>query len=64
MATAVLSSAVTLLGDASFRMAASPPDVLIEFPQDIASTFDFHRANELIAKGREKAAKAFDAAGL
>lgn len=47
-----------------FRMAASPPDVLIEFPQDIASTFDFHRANELIAKGREKAAKAFDAAGL
>lgn len=47
-----------------FRMAASPPDVFIEFPQDIASTFDFHRAKELIARGREAAADAFDAAGL
>lgn len=47
-----------------FRMAASPPDVLIEFPQDIASTFDFHRASELIAHGREKASEALDAAGL
>ncbi len=47
-----------------FRMAASPPDVLIEFPQDIASTFDFHRAGELIARGREKASEALDAAGL
>lgn len=47
-----------------FRMAASPPDVLVEFPQDIASTFDFHRANELVARGREKAAQVFDAAGL
>lgn len=47
-----------------FRMAASPPDVLIEFPQDIASTFDFHRAVELIARGREKASEALDAAGL
>ena len=46
------------------RMAASPPDVLVEFPQDIASTFDFHRANELVARGREKAAQVFDAAGL
>ena len=47
-----------------FRMAASPPDVLIEFPQDIAATFDFHRASELIARGREKASEALDAAGL
>lgn len=47
-----------------FRMAASPPDVLVEFPQDIASTFDFHRANELVARGRKKAAQVFDAAGL
>ena len=47
-----------------FRMAASPPDVLIEFPQDIASTFDFHRAGELIERGREKASEALDAAGL
>ncbi|MDO5533114.1 MAG: patatin-like phospholipase family protein [Propionibacteriaceae bacterium] len=47
-----------------FRMAASPPDILIEFPLDIASTFDFHRATELIAAGRSAAAEAFDAAGL
>ena len=47
-----------------FRMAASPPDVFVEFPQDTASTFDFHRAGELIAIGRERAASVFDAAGL
>lgn len=47
-----------------FRMAASPPDVLIEFPMDMASTFDFHRATELIARGRETAIKALDEAGL
>ena len=47
-----------------FRLASSPPDVLIEFGQDIASTFDFHRAGELIAIGREKASEALDRAGL
>ncbi|MBK8462491.1 MAG: patatin-like phospholipase family protein [Nigerium sp.] len=47
-----------------FRMAASPPDVFVEFPQDTASAFDFHRASELIATGRERAVAAFDAAGL
>ncbi|WP_232548864.1 patatin-like phospholipase family protein [Propioniciclava soli] len=47
-----------------FRMAASPPDVLVEFGMDIASPFDFHRAGELIALGRERAARAFDEAGL
>lgn len=47
-----------------FRMAASPPDVLIEFPLDVAALFDFHRANELIAIGRTRASEALDAAGL
>lgn len=47
-----------------FRLAASPPDVLIEFSQDTASTFDFHRAAELIAVGRSKAAAALDDAGI
>ncbi|MFT3877602.1 MAG: patatin-like phospholipase family protein [Propioniciclava sp.] len=47
-----------------FRMAASPPDVFVEFAQDVGSTFDFHRAGELIALGRAKAAEVFDAAGL
>lgn len=47
-----------------FRMAASPPDILIEFPQSLASTFDFHRAGELIEAGRVQTAQALDAAGL
>ena len=47
-----------------FRLAASPPDTLIEFGQDMASTFDFHRAAELIEIGRPTAAHALDAAGL
>ena len=47
-----------------FRLAASPPDTLIEFGQDMASTFDFHRAAELIVIGRTTAAHALDEAGL
>lgn len=47
-----------------FRLAAAPPDLLIEFGQDIASTFDFHRAGELIELGRAKAIAALDEAGL
>lgn len=47
-----------------FRLAAAPPDLLIEFGQDIASTFDFHRAGELIELGRAKASVALDEAGL
>ena len=47
-----------------FRLAASPPDLLIEFGQDTASTFDFHRAAELIEIGRTKAAAALDEAGI
>lgn len=46
-----------------FRMAASPPDVMIEFPLDIASTFDFNRASELIERGRAQAAATLDAVG-
>lgn len=47
-----------------FRMAASPPDVLVELPLDMAGTFDFHRASELITRGREAASEALDRAGL
>lgn len=49
---------------ARFRMAASPPDVHIELPLDMASVFDFHRAAELIERGREAASSSLDAAGL
>lgn len=45
------------------RMAANPPDVLIEVPQDSGRTWDFHRASELIDLGRTLAADALDRAG-
>ena len=36
------------------------PEVLISIPKDAAETFDFFKAEELIAYGREKASKALD----
>lgn len=36
-----------------FRLAALPPDVLVTVPGDAAKVMDFHRAEELIAMGRE-----------
>ncbi len=36
-----------------YRIAAQPPDLLVTVPGDIARTMDFHRAQELIAIGRE-----------
>lgn len=47
-----------------YRMAANPPDVLITIPADACRTMDFHRAAEMIALGRERAAQALHAAGL
>ncbi len=44
-----------------YRLAAYPPDVQIDIPVDACGTLDFHRAKELIALGRERAVKAFDA---
>jgi NTE family protein len=37
------------------KMAAYSPDVLIEFSRDIASTYEFYRAKELIELGYKKA---------
>ncbi len=44
-----------------FRLAAMPPDVLVEVPGDAARTMDFHRAEDLIALGRTLTAEALDA---
>ena len=44
-----------------FRLAAQPPDVLVEVPLDAAKTLDFHRAQELIELGRGLTATALDA---
>lgn len=43
---------------ARLKLAAYSPDVTINIPRDVARVFDFHRASELIALGRTKAAEA------
>jgi NTE family protein len=43
-----------------YRLAALPPDLLIEVPGDAARGMDFHRAAELIELGRTLAAEALD----
>lgn len=43
-----------------FRLAAQPPDVLVEVPGDAARTLDFHRAHELIDLGRRLTVRALD----
>jgi len=47
-----------------FRAAATPVNVQITVPRGVASTYDFHRAREIIAVGRGLARDAFDAAGI
>ncbi|MFN2350098.1 MAG: patatin-like phospholipase family protein [Thioalkalivibrio sp.] len=42
-----------------FRMAAYNPDYLIEIPVNACGLFDFHRAQEMIDLGYERAEKAF-----
>ncbi len=61
----VLNRALDLLQTAlsRHRIAADPPDVLIEVPRTAARTIDFHRASELIAIGRERAAVKLDQSG-
>jgi NTE family protein len=41
--------------------AANPPDLVIDIPQNICGVMDFHRAESVIADGREVAAKFLDA---
>ena len=45
---------------ARHQMAAYPPDILIEVPRTACRSLDFHRSTEVIALGRELAAKALD----
>ena len=46
-----------------YRLAASPPDVLVTVPVNAAGTLDFHRAEEMIDLGRHLASAALDDAG-
>jgi NTE family protein len=43
-----------------YRLAGYPPDLLITIPKNACRTLDFHKANELIALGRELTVKALE----
>lgn len=45
---------------ARYRLAGYPPDVLITVPKSAGRTLDFHRAEELIVLGRQRAEAALD----
>ncbi len=45
---------------ASLIIEKNPPDILVEISRDAGDTFDFYRANELIAEGRKQAVRALD----
>jgi predicted acylesterase/phospholipase RssA len=45
---------------ARHQLAAYPPDLLIEIPRTTCRSLDFHRADEVIAVGRELASGALD----
>lgn len=46
------------------RQAVFPAHVHIDIPEDVCSSWDFHRANEVIEVGRERAVAAFNKIGL
>lgn len=45
-----------------YRLAGSPPDVLVTIPVTDVRTVDFHRAEEMISLGRSAATRALDEA--
>lgn len=48
---------------ARVHLALDPPELVIRIPRDACQFYEFWRARELIALGREEADKALDAAG-
>jgi NTE family protein len=48
---------------ARLKLAAYSPDVTVEIPRNACGFYEFWRAEELIALGRERAAQAFEKAG-
>jgi NTE family protein len=48
---------------ARLRLSAYSPDVMVEVPRNACGFFEFWRAEELIALGRDRAAQAFAQAG-
>jgi NTE family protein len=58
LALDAMQSAIT-----RYRLAGYPPDLLITVPRAACRTLDFHRAEEMIALGRERATEALDRDG-
>lgn len=48
----------------TYRVAATPPDVLIQVDNDVCQVYDFHLAKSVIENGRELAVEQFDRFGL
>lgn len=42
------------------RLAAYPPDLLVEIPRNVSTAYEFYRARELIELGRERTTRALD----
>jgi len=48
----------------AYSMEITPPDLLIPISKDSSTVFEFYKAEELIAYGKEMCSKALDAKGL
>jgi NTE family protein len=48
---------------ARLKLANSSPDVTVEIPRNVCGFLEFWRAEELIALGRERTARAFEKRG-
>lgn len=51
---------ITQAALAKYKVAGYPPDVLIEIPKTVCSTYEFHRARDLIRLGRHLADEALE----
>jgi len=47
-----------------YRLGGYPPDLLIEISKDVCSTYDFHKAQEVIEVGKLTARQQLDAKGF
>ncbi|SJN11101.1 UPF0028 protein YchK [Halomonas citrativorans] len=51
---------ITQAALAKYKIAGYPPDILIEIPKTVCSTYEFHRAKDLIRLGRHLADEALE----
>jgi NTE family protein len=58
----ILSNSIDAMQNtiARFKLAAYAPDIIINIPSNASSFYEFYRAEELIALGRQKAEEACD----